>query len=363
MTIENTSPELRDVKQEAGTGCLGQLGWFFSGAVLPMGSFSYYRKAAQGKVAGAILFFTVFTLVISTLATINVAVSMFSVVGSIQQAYADGDIPEITISNGVTEVDGEQPFVMLNETASDGQSIFVAVDTTGTIQQIDTSRYTQGFLLTRTELHMVTPQNGYQTVPLREINTAFEKETILINSETVSQAWGAMSAVVVILAFIFFALWHMIVRLMIISVIALVLWGIITLLKPNTGFGLVINTGLYAVVPAFYLSHLLSRSDVSFPGLQTFFLLMFWIANLAIYISDIKFFTSEQPLRLWTALIGLPMLLLYIVDVFWQLPSPYGVALLWVISILTGLVLIGLRLYFRFTGQKPEVPPSEIISN
>jgi len=363
MTTENPIPESQDGKKETGTGCLGQLGWFFSGAVLPIGSFSYYRKAAQKSVGSAILFFVFFTLVISTLATINVAVGTFSVIGSIQQAYADGEIPEITISNGIAEVSGEQPFIMIDDTTANGQSMFVAVDTTGTIKRIDTSRYTQGFLLTRTELQMVTPQNGFQSISLRELNTAFEKDPILINAQTMSQAWGVMSMVVVILVFIFLVLWYVVVRLMIISVIALILWGIVTLIKPNTGFGPIIITGLYAIIPAIYLSHLFSRSNISFPGLQTFFLMMFWAANLAINIAEIKFFTSEQPLRLWTALIGLPMLLLYTVDIFWQFPSPYDTVVLWTVSLLTGLVLIGLRLYFRFKDQKPELPPSGIVSN
>jgi hypothetical protein len=363
MTTENVIPELKDEKKEVGTGCLGQLGWFFSGTVLPMGSFSYYRRAAQKSVGSAILFFAFFTLVISTLSTINVAVGAFSVIGSIQQAYKDGEIPEITISNGIAEASGEQPFIILDDTTTSGQSMFVAVDTSGTIRRIDTSQYTQGFLLTQTELQMVTPQNGFQAIPLRELNTAFEKDTIIINAQTVSQAWGVMSTVVVIVAFIFLVLWHTVVRLMVISMIALILWGIVALIKPNIGFGLIINTGLYAVVPAIYLSHLFSRSNITFPGLQTFFLLVFWVAVLVVNIVDIKFFTNERPMRLWTALIGLPMLLLYMIDIFWQFPSPYDTIVLWAITLLTGLVLVGLRLYFHFKDQKPELPPPAIVSN
>ena len=363
MTTGNVIPELQDANKKMGTGCLGQLGWFFSGAVLPMGSFSYYRKAAQKSVGSAILFFVFFTLVISALFTINVAVNIFSVIGSIQQAYADGEIPEITISKGIAEASGGQPYVMIDETNAGGQSMFVAVDTTGTIRRIDTSRYTQGFLLTQTELQMVTPQNGFQSIPLREFNTAFEKDPIIINAQTVSQAWGIMSIVVVVFAFIFLVLWHVVVRMMIVSMIALILWGIVSLIKPNTGFGPIIVTGLYAVIPAIYLSRLFSRSNISFPGLQTFFLLVFWVAVLAIGIADIKFFTSERPMRLWTALIGLPMLLLYTVDIFWQFPSPYGVIVLWVITVLTGLTLVGLRLYFRFKDQRTEPPPTETVGN
>jgi len=354
MTNENVVPETQVESKETGAGCLGGLGWFFSGAVLPIGSFSFYRKAVQKSVGSAILFFIVFTVVLSTLATISVAVNVFSVIGSIQQAYADGKVPEITIANGIAEVSGQQPLIMFDDSDANGRRMFVAIDTTGKIKQIDSSRYYQGFLLTRTELHVISPQNGYQTIPLSQIHAIFNQDPIIINAKTVSQAWGIMSTVFVILAFIFLVVWNTVVRLMIISMIALILWGIVSLIKPHTGFGPIIIIGLYAIVPAIYLSHLFSRSSFTFPGIQTFLLLAFWITGLVVNFANIKFFTEERPLHLWTALIGLPMLLLYTVDMLWQFPSPYGSIALWVVSLLTGLVLIGLRLYYRYRDRKSE---------
>jgi hypothetical protein len=354
MTTENIVPEMQIEKKEGkeGGGCLGQLGWFFSGAVLPMGSLSYYRKAARMSVGSAILFFAFFTVVISTLSTINVAVAAFSAIGSIQDSFTSGRMPEITISKGIAEVSGEHPYILIDGSDASGRQMFIAVDATGEITKID-SRYYQGVLLTRTDLQVVNPQNGYQTIPLREINTLFEKDPIIINAQTVSQAWALVSSIFVVVAFIFLVIWHTIIRLMIISVIALILWGIITLIKPNTGFGPVIVTGLYAIIPAIYLSHLLSRSSLTFPGLQTFFLLVFWTVGLVAALADIKFLTDERPLRLGSALIGIPMLLLFIVDIFWQFPSPYDRIALWSVSLLTGLVLVTLRLYFRFKDQQP----------
>jgi hypothetical protein len=352
MTNENTIPETPVEKQNMNSGCLGQLGWFLSGAILPMGSFSYYRQAVQRKVGSAILFFVVFTLVLSTLSTASVAVNMFSVIGSIREAYANGDIPEITISHGIAEVKGEQPRILVNDRSREN-SVFVAVDTTGEITKIDSSKYRQGFLLTRTELHMLNPQNGYQVLSLSQLHEIFNKDVIVIDANTVSQAWGIIAVFVVIFAFIFIALWFIVVRLMIISMIALILWGIVTLIKPNTGFGPIIITGLYAIVPAIYLSHLFSRSHISFPGLQTFFLLVFWSIGLLVSLTDRKFFARDRPLHLWTALIGLPVLILYAVDIFWQFPSPYDLVALWGMTLLTVLVLIGVRLYFRFQDNKP----------
>jgi Protein of unknown function (DUF1189) len=354
MTNENPIPEAQVEKMENNTGCLGRLGWFFSGAVLPMGSLSYYRKAAQKSVGSAILFFVIFTVAISILTSIAVAVGTFSVIGSIQQAYVEGKIPEITISNGVAEVSGHQPFILFDGADSNGQYALVAADTTGQLTEIDPHKYSQGFLLTRTELKILNRQNGPQTIPLSELHTIFNRDPIIVDAQTVSQAWGVMSVVIVIFAFIFLVLWFTVVRLMIISMIALIIWGIVTLIKPNTGFGPIIITGLYAIVPAIYLSYLLGRANFSFPGVQTFFLFVFWITGLVANLSNMEFFTNEPPLRLWTALIGLPMLLIYIVDILWKLPLPYGPIILWVVSILTWLVLIGLRLYFRFASIRPE---------
>ena len=44
----------------------------------------------------------------------------------------------------------------------------------------------------------------------------------------------------------------------------------------------------------------------------------------------------------------MPMLILFIVDMFWQIPAPYGPLVLWVVAFLTGITLIGLRLFLRF---------------
>jgi hypothetical protein len=357
MTQENTILTSQPEKKTSEAGFMSGLAWFFSGAILPMVSFAYYRKATQKSVGSAILFFIIFMLVISAISTISFGLTMFSAIEGIQKAYADGDVPEITITQGVAEVNGPQPFILLNGADSNGQTTLVAADTTGKITAIDTNRFDQGFLLTETELHVLNRQNGYQTLPLSELHTMFQRDPIAINAQTVSQAWGIMSTFLVILSFIFLALWHVVVRLMIISMIALILWGIVSLIKPNTGFGPIIITGLYAIVPAIYLSHLFSRSGFGLPGMQTFFLLLFWVIGLVVNLTDSKFFNEDHPLRLWTALIGVPMLLVYIVDIFWQFPSPYGPVILWVITLLTGMVLVGLRLYFRFKDQEPEELP------
>lgn len=344
------------VQKTEGAGCLNEAGWFFGGAILPLGSFAYYRKAAKRSVGSAILFFVMFTLIISVLLTIKLGVTMFSVADGIQKAYVEGQIPEITISHGVAEVSGHQPAILLSGSDTNGDRILIAADTTGKLTRIDEDRFEQGFLLTRTELHVLTPRNGYQVLPLSEINSSFEKDPIIINADTVTQAWGVMSIIIIVVAFLGLALWHTVVRLMIIALIGLLLWGIASLIKPNTGFGPVIISGLYAIIPAIYLSHLLSRSNIGLPGFQTFFLLVFWIIGLVVSLSNFKFLGGDRPMRLWTALLGLPMLVVYIVDMFMEFPAPNGPIVLWVVTLMTWAALIGLRLFFLIKDQGPETP-------
>lgn len=141
MIQENTILASQPEKKISEAGFIGGLAWFFSGVVFPMASLAYYRKAAQKSVGSAILFFIVFTLVLSAISTISFGLTMFSVLDEIQKAYATGDVPEITIAHGVTEVNGPQPFILFDDTASSGQTTFVAVDTTGEIEEIDTNRF------------------------------------------------------------------------------------------------------------------------------------------------------------------------------------------------------------------------------
>ena len=140
---------------------------------------------------------------------------------------------------------------------------------------------------------------------------------------------------------------------MILALYALLMWGLVSLIRPNTKFDPIIISVLYAVVPAIYLSYLFSRIGISFLGLQTFFLLPFWIAALAASLLDVTFFSTERPLRLWTALIGLPMLVVFCIDKIIEFSPPNGPVIIWGTASITVLILVGLRLYFRYKDQQP----------
>ena len=67
------------VPQEPSKGFLHELAWLGAGFVLPCGSLTFYRRAARRKVGKTILFFALFALVVSILATVGSAATLLSV--------------------------------------------------------------------------------------------------------------------------------------------------------------------------------------------------------------------------------------------------------------------------------------------
>jgi hypothetical protein len=341
-------------REEKAAGCLGEFSWFLSGSIMPLVSLQYYREATQRKVGTALLFFFSFTLVLSVLLTANLIISMTGVTGDIRGAFNDGSIPEIIIEDGIAQVEAPSPLVLFEGETGNGNTI-VIIDTSGKVREIDRYQYSQGLLLTRSELHVYN-EGRYDVLPLFELHTIFETNPIIINADTVTNAWIAFSMGFSVMAFIFIWLWQSIVRLMILALYALILWGIVSLIRPNTKFDLIIITALYAIVPAVYLTFLFSRIGFRFPGLQTFILLPFWIAAMVAALSEATFYVHERPMRLWTAAIGLPMLVVFCIDSVSEFPAPYGSALLWGLAVVTVLTIAGLRLFYRYKDHQMNAP-------
>ena len=353
--MDTTSQPIVDSKNSVQHGCLSEIGWLFASTVLPICSLSFYRRASQRRVGQALLFFFLITIFISILNTIALGITLNGISQDIRDAYQSGQFPEISISNGVADVDGPQPIILVNEQTSTG-AILVAVDTSGQITSIDESRYDQGFLLTRTELHMMSANGRAQIIPLHEFNNIFQKDPLILNGETLSHAWVTISVFVDLVYFILLLLWNSVARLMFIAVIALIVWGVASLFSPKISFNPFIIGGLYAIVPAIYLTHLLNLIGVRFPGLQTLFLLLFWTLALVASLVQEKIFSVEVPPRLWMVLIGVPMLILFMVDLFVTTPSTYWQIALWSVFLTTLLVLCGLRLYFHIRAMRNDAP-------
>jgi hypothetical protein len=325
---------------------LNDVGRFLSGAVLPLGSLSFYRRATRRNVGLAILFFFAFTTLASLIAAVKVGISMGGVVKSIRDSYQQQQWPEITILNGVAKIDGPQPLILFNGSGN-AQSILIAADTTGQLTSIDQSHYTEGVLLTRTDLDVLGRNQQEQRVPLSELNSMLGVDPIVINEATVTSAWVTLSAIAGVLSFFGLVLWSAVLRLMLVATGALILWGIASLFQAKVGFAPFIITGLYAVVPGTYLVYVLGRSNIAFVGLQLTLAALFWGAGLLATLSGAQFFKTEPPERLWTALIGIPAIVWILVDYFSPVASPTGPIVLWAITLLTIATLAGLRLYFH----------------
>jgi len=341
-----------------GSGCLGDLGWLSSGFIMPLGSITFYRKAAQKSVGGAILFFFLFTLTIAFIASVGIGRAFLSMGDDIRTSFEDGTIPEIVIRNGVAEVNGAQPVILIDTYANGGSRTFVAIDTTDVIKQVDRNRYDQGFLLKKKELHVLNNNGRYQVLPLSQLHTIFNTDSIVINAETSAKGWNTFSIIMTVVVFIALVIWNSIVRLMYISMIALILWGIVSLIRPNTDFGPVIISGIYALVPVIYIDHLLDRVGLSFLTLQTILLMPIWLIALFISLAPIDFFARERPQRLWRALIGLPILIVMAVDVI--LTFEYGDVASWVVMFLTviAFAVIGILPRIKENQLIPPEPPA-----
>jgi len=326
-------------------GLLQQIGLFLGGLVLPLGSLTFYRKVSQQRVAVALLFFLLFTTGISFLITLNVGKDLWPVQGEIQKAFDQGKFPEITIRNGLAQVKGDQTQVLIDQ-----DTMFVAIDMTGQYTGIDRTKYTQGFLLTQDTLVFLSQNGQYRSLPLSQFNEVFNQDPIVINAQTTVQFWQAFTLITVIVVFLALLVWSTLLRLMYVAMLALIIWAVISLFRPKAGFGPVIISGLYALVPAIYLTYLFDLAKLSFPGLQTLLLLPFWVIGLMASFSGADFF-RERSLRLWRAVIGLPLLLLLMVDIF--VPYQYEAGIAWALAVLTFLALLGVGLVTRGSGPAP----------
>lgn len=291
--------------EEKPQGCLGALSWYGMGFVLPCSGLLFYRYAARRKIMSGILFFILFTTVVTGLQVMGIGWAFNENLPSIEKGYDTGEIPIITITNGIASVgDAQQPMILLDE-----DETVVIVDTSGEIIEIDRYRYSKGLLLTKSSLHLLS--NGrYREVPLSEINMIFKQDTIVFDKDLVSRMWNMFLAGIMILIFVFLILWNTVMRFMFISTIAVILWGLFLLFRPKTHFGDVLTAGVYAIVPVLYLDYLLGSIDINFFGLQTILLLLVWLMVLVFNRDELPP-TKEIPLRGWRAVLGIPMLVVF----------------------------------------------------
>jgi hypothetical protein len=276
--MEPYSTESPSVVEEQGVDTSG-LVWFLKGFVFPCWSGSFYREATRRRLIMAILFFLLFGLLFSIYGTVSMALMFSDVRTEIVKAYQEGRIPDITIADGQATVEGPQPLVFVD----DGRRL-IAIDTSGTYREIDTSRYSEGILLTRDSLHSLS-EEGYERIQLSQINDIFGSP-IVLDREGVAEIWSTLASFLGILVFFGLMLWHGLLRFIHIMLFGLMVWGIIAMIPKQTDYGTILITGLYANVPAMYLYALLGLLQIRFLGLYSILLLAIWAFALRAVFRD-----------------------------------------------------------------------------
>lgn len=253
----------------APAGCAGELSWFGRSFYETTFRLAFYRQALTKGTVRAAVFFLLFAIVLTLFNTFVVLWGMRGVSGEIREAFESGEFPAIVIEDGIASVDGPQPFVLSED---DG---FFVLDTTGQTEEIDRSRYSQGFLLTRDELHMLN-DGEYQTLDLSDLHTFFGVDQIVIDQNSAVRLWRGFSWIIGGSMFVVTGLWNSVVSLMFISFLSLLVWGAIALLRRPADYGKTLTLALYAFAPATYVQLLMRFLDVQFLGLKTLLLLAIW---------------------------------------------------------------------------------------
>jgi len=309
---------------------------FGAGFVLSACSPSFYYHAARRWLITAVAFFVLFGFILAGVETWHIANEMRPFREDINAAFTEGKFPAITIADGETIVHGPEPFIVVD----DGRNLIV-LDTTGeyTGAELESGRYESGLILTKNRVYSIDDEGMVQVMPL---DVPFlNRRTIEINEDL---AQGAVSAVQ-FLIFLGLAFWRVALGLIYITLLGFAVWGVAALAQRNIGFGSVMTTGLYAVVPATYANYLLDRAGIDFFGMFTLLLLAGWAISLVAAGGTRQagdFLRGTRPLRAWRALLGIPMLLLFVLDTVYQWTN--GALIVWIAAVVTYALLFGLEL-------------------
>jgi hypothetical protein len=259
---------------------LDKLLWLLKGFVYPIWSRPYYREAAHKPLGIALLFLLLFAIFQSLFATASVSFNLRQFKDEIEVAYNSGEIPDITIENGIATVSGKGMYSFENNRQ------LIAVDTTGMTQEINTDLYSEGLLLTRTELHFVS-EDGYQILPLTDLNDAFGNP-ILLNAASMTNLWSKISVIINLIVlgggFLFYSLG----RFIYIVLLGLLVWGVVSINQSGFDFAKILITGIFANVPTTYLIYLLGKIGIGFFGLRGIILFVFWGVALAYILKEDK---------------------------------------------------------------------------
>jgi len=261
-----------DLPEEGKERAADKLIWLLKGFVYPLWNRPYYQEAAKRGMGWTLVFLLLFSLLQTIVTTATVASSLSGLSTEIEQAYESGEIPDIRIENGIASTSGSGKYLIANNRQ------LVGIDTTGATTAIDTKQFSEGILLTRTEIHLVN-EDGYQVIPLTDLNQTFGNP-IVLDSASVTRLWSRIAVFINLAVFFGGFLFFSVGRFIYLVMLGLVVWAAASLSRKGVDFAPVLITGIFANVPTTYLMYLLRNIGFTFFGLRA--LLMFVIWGIAI---------------------------------------------------------------------------------
>jgi len=277
-----------------------------AGLVLSAISPTFYWHAARRRASSAAYFFVLFGLVVATIQTLGISHTFGTFRKEIDQAFASGEFPQLSLSGGRLTVTGPDPFIREYEGG------VLIVDTTGTYgpSVLQKGRVDAGFLLTKTTLYMMN-QGELQSASLAEIQSVLGDPFALDGRLVRTVLDWVQTGIYVVLVIA-----HTVGSLINVAILSLVVRAVTSRVWTGVTFGPVFTVGVYATVSVTYATYVLGRIGIGFCGLRTFLLLVVWAVGLVAAFAERGdgILKGGRPLRSWRALIGVPMLLVLALD-------------------------------------------------
>ena len=261
--------------------------WFVRGLVQPVYSLPFYRSGLTKGLGWAIFFFLFFSIIQTAYTTGRLAIGISEMPQDLEEIQSSGELRSITIENGIASVDGTQPWIVSD------QRTFIGIDVTGEIREIDTSRYDNGILITKTEIHILNTDGEYQKYSLQDVNAAFG-DPIVIDEDVMNRAWKTFSSIMLIVVGGVSFVWNFGVRLIYIAVLAAVMWALTQTWRKDAQYSDVFVTGIYVSVPVIYLYWLINLLGPVCLCVHTLILFAGWIIVLRFVLPPIES-TPDTP--------------------------------------------------------------------
>jgi len=123
----------------------------------------------------------------------------------------------------------------------------------------------------------------------------------------------------------------------------------------------VLVTGFYAAIPAMYAEYPMGRIDADVFLLYSLLLLIIWTVGLVAAVGTRRAGDSlrgERTLRAWRAVIGIPMLVIFGLDVLYAWAR--GPLIVWVTAVVTvaALIIVG---YLTGMRREEQVGPELVL--